>query len=726
MEKISTGKWPFRFPLRKIGLKHPGFPKLFRGQAARVKLNWGNTIWFIAALFIGRASLMGEITPFAFIFWAHVYRFYPGKKYLTTIAVLAGWAISESGVFPPWFLPAAMTVWLGLDFLCLKIFKRNLVLFFSLPLTILLLRLPLLYLHVFPVYETLIVIMEVCLAALLPPLIQPFFEELNSKVKSRPSPEVIVGAVLILSLLFLGMSGMTLNGIQLINIACPLLVLVWAYLWGALWGTMGGLALGICLSLSNPAMFTFTGALAISGLTAGLLRPYHRLWAALGYFAVLRFLSYYSFEGGYILTNIWEDLIVISAFLLLPFSFWDRLKNLSIFWPFNMEGEEKLRFTMAARIKDFAAVFKELAVTFRPLNQEDEVRSKRDLSPLVDYFCRKVCNSCDFFERCWQRDLYHQYRRVISMLSAVDDDEKSLEKYIPVRLKRYCPRQREIVKAVGNMKEIYRLNCHWQNKIHESCSLVSEQLEGISFVMHDLAQELKLEPGEKGKRINENETLRFMVEIGVAQVAKDGESVSGDSYAVLPLKQGKQAIVLSDGMGSGKDARMASLSTVKLMEHLLGVGFRREVVINTINTLLRLGYPTERFATLDLALLDLHSGEAELYKLGAPPSFFKKGDSIRVIGSSSLPIGILEDITPEKESFKIIDGGIIVMVTDGLTDSRPESEDDWLVNALSEIRHDHPQIIADRLIEEACYRWPRGVQDDLTVLVARLKPFGLH
>jgi stage II sporulation protein E len=522
------------------------------------------------------------------------------------------------------------------------------------------------------------------------------------------------------------MSGLSLNGVELINIACPLFVLVWAYLWGPVWGAMGGLVLGICISLSNPAMFTFTGALAISGLTAGLLRPYHRLWAALGYFAVLRFLSYYSFEGGYILTSVWEDSIVIIAFLLVPFSFWSKLKSLSIFWPFNIEGEDKLRFTMAARIKDFAAVFKELAVTFRPLNEEDEVRSKRDLSPLVDFFCRKVCSSCEYFERCWQKDLYNQYRRVISMLSAVDDDEKFMDKYIPVRLKRYCPRQREIVKTVGNMKEIYRLNCHWQDKIHESRSLVSEQLEGISFVMHDLAQELKLQPGEKAEKINENERLRFLVEIGVAQVARDGEGVSGDSYAVLPLKQGKQAIVLSDGMGSGKDARMASLSTVKLMEHLLGVGFRREVVINTINTLLRLGYPTERFATLDLALLDLHSGEADLYKLGAPPSFFKKGDAIRVIGSSSLPIGILEDITPEKESFTITDGGILVMVTDGLTDSRPESDEDWIVNALSGIRHDHPQIIADRLIEEACYRWPRGVQDDLTVLVARLKPFELH
>jgi stage II sporulation protein E len=175
-------------------------------------------------------------------------------------------------------------------------------------------------------------------------------------------------------------------------------------------------------------------------------------------------------------------------------------------------------------------------------------------------------------------------------------------------------------------------------------------------------------------------------------------------------------------MGSGKEARSASLSTVKLMEHLLGIGFRQEVVINTINTLLRLGYPAERFATLDMALFDLQSAEVELFKLGAPPSFLKNGRKVEVVGSASLPIGILEDIIPEKEYIKIPHGGLIVMVSDGLLDSRQESEGNWLVDALEEIRHDHPQIIADRLIEEACYRWPRGVQDDLTVLVSRLRP----
>ncbi|NMB40636.1 MAG: SpoIIE family protein phosphatase [Firmicutes bacterium] len=712
----------FRFPwqMEKTGFKK--FPQAFRKKVSKVKFNFEVLLWLIASFFISRASIMGEITPFAFIFWAQAFSRRPGKRLPVTLAVLSGWALSSAGIFPPWFLPAAMLLWLTLDFLAGKIFKKKIALSFTLPLTIIILRLPLLHWFHFTVYEAFAVGLEVALAILLPPLLQPFLEELKTEDKSRLSPEAIVGGSLLFSLIFLGMSDLVIMGsIKLINVVAPLLILVGAFLWGPVVGVVAGIVLGLFLSFGNPALFPYIGALGTAGLTAGLLRPYHRLWIATGYFCILRFLAYYSFEGGYILTHIWEDFIVVLIFLLVPLAVWERLMDSKFSWPFKVEDEEKLKYAVAKHIKNFAAVFQELATTFRPLLQVEEVRSKSDFSPLIENFVQKVCASCKFQERCWQSDLANQYRRVLAMLSAAEENDKFSERFIPVKLRRYCPRQKEMVKAVNHMREIYRLNCYWQEKMYENRLLVSGQLEGVSSIMQKLAKELKLEAVEKRKH-TENESIRFAAEIGVAQVAKDGQTVTGDSYAVLPLKDGKQAIIISDGMGSGKKARLSSLSTVKLMKHLLEIGFRREMIISTLNTLLCLGYPSERFSTLDLAFLNLHSGEIELYKLGAPPSFLKKGEMIRTVGSVSLPVGILEDISPAKECLEVPDGGVLVMVTDGLVDARQENDENWIVGALQEIPHDHPQVIADRLIEEACYRWPRGVQDDLTVLVSRLKP----
>ena len=56
--------------------------------------------------------------------------------------------------------------------------------------------------------------------------------------------------------------------------------------------------------------------------------------------------------------------------------------------------------------------------------------------------------------------------------------------------------------------------------------------------MHDLAQEIKLQTMEAKEEPHANAAL-YTLEAGVAQVARDGQDVSGDSYAVLPLKEGK-------------------------------------------------------------------------------------------------------------------------------------------------------------------------------------------
>lgn len=687
-------------------------------------LTWNKVLWFCATFLIARSSLlMGEIAPFGFIFWAMALRFFPDKKILLTTASLIGWVTAPAGIFPPWFFPASMILWKGIDSAYSRFF-RDTAPFIFLPFVLLMLRIPFLYVHGFIFYDTVIVLVEAVLAALFPFMLLPFFREINlSSNSTRPSAEVIIGAALILFLVFLGMSNSVWGAISPVNIVPPLLVLFGAYTWGPLWGAAAGIILGLTLSFADPSLFPYAGALGVIGMAAGGLREYNRVFTAAGYLIALRFLAFFASEGGYSLTTLQEDVITAVIFLVLPSSLWGKLQEWSFFLPFKVEGEEKLRFAMASRVKEFASVFKELAATFRPLEEDEAVRSKKDLSPLMDYFSRRVCSSCKHFDRCWRDDFYNQYRRVVSMLFYVDEKNTFSEKMIPTKLRRYCPRQREIVKTVGNMKEIYHLNCYWEEKIKEGRLLVSHQLEGMSSVMHDLAQELKLETAEE-PQVEQVVPHRFTVEVGIAQVAKQGYSITGDSYTIQELPNNGQAIVLSDGMGSGREARNASQSTVKLMEHLLKTGLRQDVTINTINTLLRLQYPSERFTTLDLALLNLHSGEIQIHKLGAPPSYLKNGSEVKVIGSGSLPMGIFEDVVPEKEYITVSEGCTLIMITDGLLEvpDREEEDVDWIVQALKEIRHEHPQIIADRLIEEACYRWPRGAQDDLTVLVGSFKP----
>ena len=58
------------------------------------------------------------------------------------------------------------------------------------------------------------------------------------------------------------------------------------------------------------------------------------------------------------------------------------------------------------------------------------------------------------------------------------------------------------------------------------------------------------------------------MQIGIARTNKADESVSGDSSLQTKLKDGKYLIALSDGMGSGPEARKSSQIAVKMLGRL--------------------------------------------------------------------------------------------------------------------------------------------------------------
>ncbi len=224
-------------------------------------------------------------------------------------------------------------------------------------------------------------------------------------------------------------------------------------------------------------------------------------------------------------------------------------------------------------------------------------------------------------------------------------------------------------------------------------------------------------------------TTRYMperayeLETRVARTAKDGKTVCGDNHTAVELKDGKYAIVLSDGMGSGPKAAMESGATVTMLEQLMKAGFNREFAVRTVNSILLLRSPEESFATVDMVLIDLYNGEAEFMKIGASTSYIKRGREVVGITCGSLPIGILNSVDIEITGRTLRSGDLVVMVTDGIVESKPESNrpgEDWVWQALRKMEADAPTVIAEELISRALANSGGKAADDMTVMVTRI------
>lgn len=214
---------------------------------------------------------------------------------------------------------------------------------------------------------------------------------------------------------------------------------------------------------------------------------------------------------------------------------------------------------------------------------------------------------------------------------------------------------------------------------------------------------------------------KFLIEIGQAKSIKDGNSVSGDSMLKVKLKDGKYLLAISDGMGSGPEARKSSQIVIKMLKRLLNSGFEKETSIELINSnLLNVG--EDIFATLDIAIVDLYKGNIEMIKSGCCPTYIKNKRKVQVIKSLALPAGVVSNVSKEVFDKDIEDGDVMVMCSDGILDSNVEykNKELWIKYLLEDIELNNSQKIADILLQEAVDNNFGKIKDDMSIIVCRV------
>lgn len=213
------------------------------------------------------------------------------------------------------------------------------------------------------------------------------------------------------------------------------------------------------------------------------------------------------------------------------------------------------------------------------------------------------------------------------------------------------------------------------------------------------------------------EDTRFRLLSGVARTCKEGEELSGDNFSCHLLSDGRMMLCLSDGMGSGRRAFLESQLVTELLEELLDAGFSPERAISMLNALL-LVREEQRPATLDLALVDLYTGQACFFKQGAVSTFIRRKNQVLQIEAGSLPMGMDCEAFPVCMEQQLEDGDMIVMVTDGILDSLEGMDKEQAMEAfLAGSSIDNARELAEQVLRA---NWSEGqiAKDDMTVLTA--------
>ncbi|MCQ2478112.1 MAG: SpoIIE family protein phosphatase [Clostridia bacterium] len=209
----------------------------------------------------------------------------------------------------------------------------------------------------------------------------------------------------------------------------------------------------------------------------------------------------------------------------------------------------------------------------------------------------------------------------------------------------------------------------------------------------------------------------FKVNLGIGQFAASGGEMCGDAYSCFYDGKGHFILILSDGMGTGGRAAVDGAMASGLMSRLLKAGFGYDCSLRILNSSMVFKSTDESLATVDIASIDLFTGQTEFYKAGAAPSIVRRSGRTGKAESTSLPIGIIKDVAFDKAGIRLKDGDILLLMSDGAT----ACGTDWIREETEHFEGEDAKDLAEHIAECARRRRDDNHEDDVTVIAAILE-----
>ncbi|MFJ2647439.1 SpoIIE family protein phosphatase [Streptomyces sp. NPDC087420] len=153
--------------------------------------------------------------------------------------------------------------------------------------------------------------------------------------------------------------------------------------------------------------------------------------------------------------------------------------------------------------------------------------------------------------------------------------------------------------------------------------------------------------------------------------AMAGLAVGGDWYDVIPLSEGRVALVIGDVQGHSAAAATIMGQMRTAIRAYAVEGHPPDVVFSHANRLL-VGMETDLFATCCYVELDMEEGDAWFVRAGHLPPLLRHpdGSTEEMTTEGGPPLGVLADAEFPMTTLGLAPGTVLALLTDGLVESQ--------------------------------------------------------
>ncbi len=585
------------------------------------------------------------------------------------------------------------------------------------------------------------------------------------------------------TILIIGISRFEFFGMSAGRIVSVFLTLIAAKYGGVAAGSICGIAVSFAAATTG-AEYAF-GIYAFAGLAAGIFGVLGKVAQASSFLASgIIGISFIEFKAGSGVV-LAEILLGCFFFVIIPRSYGSTLGKF-FYHRTRIDGKSSLNHALNLRLNLASNALLDVSSTVVQVSEELGKINAPDFKSVLSFIEQDACAGCKLRIHCWESKNAATTEAVMQMINIIKGANTEQSESILTEFRGRCLRIKKMEDTVNNRYSQYASLIAAENRIEEVRLVVSEQFEGISTMLSELAfdflgdeqfdlsaaesatsalgnlgintlacsakidkfgrmsleMKIKLDDDTVLNRLQimkvlsiacerdfdvpnisksddsaiiaVNEHARLKIDIGAEQYSALPGSVCGDSYKYFNDGKGHFIMVLSDGMGTGGRAAVDGAMASGLMTRLLKAGFGYDCSLKILNSSMLFKSSDESLATIDIASIDLFTGNTELYKAGAAPTIVRRNGHSGRAESHSLPIGILKEVSFDRAGIRLKSNDILLLLSDGVT----ANGTDWIRDELSCWSDGGAQDLAEHICDCARRRSIGTRADDITVLAA--------
>jgi sigma-B regulation protein RsbU (phosphoserine phosphatase) len=213
------------------------------------------------------------------------------------------------------------------------------------------------------------------------------------------------------------------------------------------------------------------------------------------------------------------------------------------------------------------------------------------------------------------------------------------------------------------------------------------------------------------------------VQVALRYVA--AEQASGDTYDLVPLRDGRFAVMIGDVTGHGVGAALLTHAVQAALRSYLELIDDLATIVTRINQRLVAGVETGNFMSLLLAVVDPRARSLQYVNAGHPGLVHCTANGVGVLEKTGMVLGVVGDqVYRESPTIALGDGDLLFFHTDGVDEAMSPDRvvfGDRLHAVLAQARARTAEAVVEQVVDAVrAHVAGQALADDYTMIAVKL------